>query len=301
MKKALLAAAVLVSLEASALAQSELQWGLGQARDILELCNPGGARGQAAKAKVDPVQKAVLTAASARQKMQEAAGTGMRLVDTLDQESVAVEIESTGGELCLLTKREVYPGRDRTALICDPALGSVSPRYAALLIAERAAELRWNGVLPDCAERDFIVSSLMARTWLELGGGLAALPSFDGRKDEARASRLKAWRSAKLHDYARAQAAKGRPTLDGMLETNASVQGTVLKEIRDLETKLSAANCASEERAIISEIEQRRAHLMILEKREWDLQGLKDKPKVFAREEDDWAKQNWRLLGAAPR
>ena len=93
------------------------------------------------------------------------------------------------------------------------------PRILASYVAREASSLMFSD-MPDCAEREYMRRSVMARVWLELGGEPAALPVIEpliGYQDQALAADLRLWlgRDAQmaLQNIGEATGAKTLPEL----------------------------------------------------------------------------------------
>ena len=71
--------------------------------------------------------------------------------------------------------------------------------------------------------------------------------------------------------------------------------------LEKLHARFRTASCQSEEQAVLKDIEAKRAALDDLRETQRQLEGFRDTAKVFAAEEAEWAKLNWRLVGAAAR
>jgi hypothetical protein len=70
--------------------------------------------------------------------------------------------------------------------------GPLSHRYFGALIAKEASELMMKD-MPEFAEKRYMVSSRMAETYAELGGGVSMPPNFDGITDKKTAADMEPW------------------------------------------------------------------------------------------------------------
>lgn len=160
---------------------------------------------EAARAVVDAALKAMKT------RGEVAPG----LLATLQGAGGSVEVAAGLSEFCVLTEKS-QNGRKSPLIKCSEALGQKPKDYAAFYIAERIAQLRLV-LMPECAEKDYIVISLMGRSWIEVGGQLMA--------DRPAADRMQEWwDSFNMKAFAARRGVKGQATLGGLLADNLKAQ-----------------------------------------------------------------------------
>jgi len=190
--------------------------------------------------------------------MVDAVGVGESPIDTLKAKGVEPVVREDAKGLIEVREETVGWAKIRK-IVFSPSIAAASPRYVSLHLAEQAARIRLEG-FPESAEKDFMVLSLMSRTWMEFGGERVKLPDFDGLKDEAAAAKVQAWAENNMEGYVREASKKGKATLDGL--------------IRAKHLYLRHCDCALEERSVMAEIR--------------DLEKAKAEAEKFAKEEMDW-------------
>lgn len=200
---------------------------------------------------LDPAERVLDVAVTG---MRDGAGVGEQLIELLDAKGVGREIRPGQKQVS-----DVEGVGDRQKITLSPAIAALSPRYAALHLAQSAAQIQLQD-MPDCAEKEFMVLSLTVRSWLEMGGDRTQLPLFDGIRDEAMARKVETWFSSNMDSYVRDAKAKGRPTLSSLRA--------------EKESQLARAVCESEEQGLYKDLA-------------W-IQKQNERAASFAKDETEW-------------
>ena len=226
----------------------------------------------------DPIQKTmdVINAAMAGMKSRGSIGAG--LVATLEGYGVVPAVGIGQAAPCAIAVRE-NDGKSQVYLLCSESIGKNTPAYASLHIAEQAALLRLSN-MPQSAEKDYMVVSLMTRSWIEMGGQIMT--------ERKIGDRMQAWWDAHGSMEAYAQKRPDRPTLAKLLETNLKGQKTTAALIAEKQARLAKAACESEERGLYKEIRQAKDVLDGLKREEASLRAAAESCSKFSEEEDTW-------------
>jgi hypothetical protein len=236
------------------------------------------------------VRKAHEVLATATGNMTDRAGVGEELLTYL-RGVPGASVEVREGQNGVVELEEISADIPVRRIVFSPLIAGASPRYVGLLIAEKAADLKLEE-FPDSAEKDFMKDSLMARTWLELGGVRAKLPYFDGVRDERRAGIIEAWVSSNLDGYVRDQAAKGRPSLKAMIAAkkmsenySRSRSESILNEIRGGRSQGDECIALHETGKLVIDAEKLKAERERLE-------AYQKEAKEFSSKETEWFYEN---------
>ena len=182
-----------------------------------------------------------------------------RLFQSLRAAGGSVDARLGQAQLCVLTEK-TEQGAVSPLILCSDEIGRKPKDYAVFYIAEQIGRLVVAG-MPECAEKDYMVVSLAARSWIEVGGQLMA--------DRPAADRLQEWWNAfGMKAFVERRSAAGQAALAGLLETNLRAQ------------KVPGRS---------------EAELARLRAEEQSLQEFQAQASAFAAEEAVWLK-NWNTL-----
>lgn len=245
---------LILTSAASASAQSAIEGAFQNASQAMRLYVDG-------PKPLAPREAARVMIQAVLQRMKARGEVSPGLVRTLSAARASVAVGTGLRQACLLTEQvQAETGRVLPVILCSEAVGQMSRDYASLYIAEQIALLRLQ-VMPACAEKDYMVVSLMTRSWIEQGGQLMAEPAV--------AARMSEWeRSFGMPDFMARRAAKGQATLESLLRDNLAAQ----KAPQRTEAELAG-----------------------LRREEDNLRRAVAASAAFAREESDWQRR-WNPL-----
>ena len=238
-----------------------------------------------------PLEKAeeVVGTAKSGMRCNGSSAVGPELMQFLDKAPGVSVIVAAGGPLIRVDEIDAdIPVR---TIVFNPLIGGASPRYAAYLLAEKAAELKLAD-MPDTAEKRFMVLSYAARAWLELGGQRAQLPDFDGVRDPKTADKIEVWTSNSMAAYVRDQGARGVPTLDSLIRTNGAKIAASQVQVALYTQRFMLARDDGEERGWLAQRDQENARLAELVKIDQRLKEQQAEARKFQADELDWLMAN---------